>query len=427
MKLDKFESTLASPDLEPTLVECQFEELFLDNPKFNDLAKAMDVFCPFEAVGMDSQEIRHGYFLHYLLSPQRPHGFGPECLRGFMSAAAAAIKDDATTALRPMDVHLMNLDSAIIEREYSANVDGKPRLIDILIKIPAEKLVITVELKIDAAEHSGQLRDYRKFISQEFASWDKLFLFVTKRDDAPSIDDGEGWHNLSLETIANTLERIVARGSGHVDARTMTQAYVSMLRRKHLTDKRLEKIAKDLWLEHEEVLDYLMKRRPNVEAKIFDLLLTNRENVAQKLSDATGFEIVTDYSTGSVARFAVRSWDAFYGVREGTGWSQSPRIILFEIMRYKGKINCNFTICVGEKDSRKLILEALKNHQIIPEIKEHQEWIKPRTDSLFVSKDFSSKAVEIDTIYEEIVIKAAEFLKKHIDQFDQAIKTLPLK
>ena len=32
----------------------------------------MDVFYPFDAVGMDNQEIRHGYFLRYILDPALP-------------------------------------------------------------------------------------------------------------------------------------------------------------------------------------------------------------------------------------------------------------------------------------------------------------------------------------------------------------------
>jgi hypothetical protein len=41
---------------------------------------------------MERQEIRHGHFLCYLLNPSRPHGFGTECLRAFMWAAAAVLR-----------------------------------------------------------------------------------------------------------------------------------------------------------------------------------------------------------------------------------------------------------------------------------------------------------------------------------------------
>lgn len=428
MKPDDFWTAEAIANPEPIIDESRFERLFLDNEEFDKLAEAMDVFCPFDAVGMDNQEIRHGYFLSYILSPQRPHGFGSECLRGFMWAAAAALKDDTSTRLRPLDVHLMNLDSAIIEREYSANVGGKQRMIDILIKIPAEKVVITVELKIDAVEHSGQLKDYRQFVSKEFpvsTGWKQLFLFVTKRDDKPSSGDGEGWQELSLRTIAAMLERTVLRGSGHADARMMVSAYVAMLRRKHLTDPRLENLAKALWLEHEEVLDYLMKQRPNVAAKIFDVLRKNHKSIAKRFSDEASLEIETERSTNSIIRFAIKSWDNAYGLLSGTSWNHSERLILFEVSRTKGEIKFEFVIGLGEKDAREKLIEVLQIQKLFPEKFKMKDFLPLGTTILYSSQDLLSKDLQIETICEDIVSRVAEYLRDHAFKYTEAIKTLP--
>jgi hypothetical protein len=241
------------------LDERSLERLFLDNKAFEEVASALDIFCPFDAVGMDRQEIRHGFFLRYILDPHRPHGFGADCLRGFMWASAAALRDVDGIGVSPLDVHLMDLDSAIVEREYSS--------IDPLIQIPAEKVVVAVELKIDATEHSGQLGRYRRIIEKEFPEqdgWRQVFLFLTKRGDDPSEDDGAGWQSLPLEGVVEMLERVIAKGSGQPEARTMLGAYVGMLRRKHLTDPRMEELARGLWREHREVLDFLISRRPDV-------------------------------------------------------------------------------------------------------------------------------------------------------------------
>ncbi|MEM6307226.1 MAG: hypothetical protein AAF701_04510, partial [Pseudomonadota bacterium] len=47
----------------------------LSDPDFRDLESQARIFCPFEAIGMVNQEIRHAYFLAYILDPDRPHGF----------------------------------------------------------------------------------------------------------------------------------------------------------------------------------------------------------------------------------------------------------------------------------------------------------------------------------------------------------------
>ena len=49
------------------------------------VSRNMKVFCPFEAVGMARQEIRHSNFLAYILDPNRPHEFGTLLLEAFIA------------------------------------------------------------------------------------------------------------------------------------------------------------------------------------------------------------------------------------------------------------------------------------------------------------------------------------------------------
>ena len=52
---------------------------------FKKLENMVDVFCPFEAIGMVRQEIRHSNFLAYILDPNRPHEFGSSFLEDFFA------------------------------------------------------------------------------------------------------------------------------------------------------------------------------------------------------------------------------------------------------------------------------------------------------------------------------------------------------
>jgi hypothetical protein len=63
------------------------ESLFVDSADFEALSAAFDVFCPFEAIGMVDQEIRHASYLNYIFDPAKPHGFGSLCVEAFLRIA----------------------------------------------------------------------------------------------------------------------------------------------------------------------------------------------------------------------------------------------------------------------------------------------------------------------------------------------------
>jgi hypothetical protein len=400
------------------LDEDSLERLFLDNKAFEDVASALDVFCPFDAVGMDRQEIRHGFFLRYMLDPHRPHGFGVECLRGFMWAAAAALRDAGDTGIKPLDVHLMDLESAIVEREYSS--------IDLLIQIPTEKVVVAVELKIDATEHSGQLGRYRKLVEKEFPKsdgWRQLFLFLTKRGDDPSEEDGQGWSALPLEAVVEMLSRVLSKGSGQPDAQVMLNAYVSMLRRRHLTDPRLEELARGLWREHREVLDFLMSRKPDVGYEVFSAMLDDQAAVAASFSVATQLKIIPDQSTKTYLRFAIEDWDSVPGMLTGTGWKPSNRMLLFEMWRTtNGGIRCKVELGPGDPESRERLFQAFKaagadvggNWQLAA------KWRQ------LAAKQLANPAEDDDPtdVRLQVMNGATQFLKSHLPKYDAGIKTL---
>lgn len=401
-----------------SVTERALEALFLDNSSFEELSSKLEVFCPFEAIGMVGQEIRHGFFLHYILNPQRPHGFGSECLRSFMWAAATALREEGSSPIRPLDVHLMDLDTAVVEREH--------RSIDLLVQSPSEKLVVAIELKIDSGEHSGQLGRYKKIIERDFPSsdgWKQVLLFVTKRGDEPSGTDGEGWCALPLDAVTEALHRALNRGSGHPDARQLLGAYISMLRRKHLTDQRLEDLARDLWREHREVMDFLTSRRPDIASEVLTRIADEQSEIASTFSEACGLKVVRDHSTKTIIRFAVEDWDDVAGMLTGSGWPPSKRILLFELFRDpKGFIRCQFELGPGNAELRTQIFETLKtgsadvggNWELSP------KWRQLANAKLVtVSEDMAA-----DEVYEKTIKQASAFLRKHAPVYQAALEPL---
>jgi PD-(D/E)XK nuclease superfamily len=404
-----------------TLSEKHLADLFVANDEFDELERALDVFCPFEASGMVKQEVRHGYFLCYIFDPQRPHGFGSSCIRALMAAAAKSSNDSAS-GLGLLDIHLMDFDSAIVRREW--------RKIDILIEVPGHKLIVAIELKIDAHEHSGQLSRYRQKVEEEWPTHKHLFLFLTKRGDEPSDSDGANWQSVNLDALSRELGLLTAGTVGVNDARTMLRAYLAMLGRHHLSDERLEQLAERLWAQHKEALDFLADRRPDAFGDVFQLLSARRNEIAEQLTQKCEVNVSVDHSTRAYIRLAVTGWDEIPDYLCAEGFTPSRRLILIEIVKASSSddaLRCYFQLGKGDPEMRERLFFQLKERgaDVGKKDKPTKEW--NRLASVTFSKvsgqdgqdgqDASEIALQVET-------KIIGFLSKHIPIYDKALNEL---
>lgn len=269
----------------------KLEDLVVRSKKFRQLERELAYFCPFEAVGMTDQEIRHAHFLSYILDPNRPHGFDDAFLRGFLHVAAdASIVSE--NAFRPIDIHLMDLTGVRIERERDR--------IDLLIEIaPGSRrggYTLVFELKINASEGQDQLQRYEDKMSKRFPQGKLLFFYLTLNGDDPSEQNRSIWTPISLGTVIDRFAEIHQRPIGDEDARRMVQAYTDMMRRRHVGEKNAEllQIASHLWEEHKEALEFLASNQPDAVSNALEDLFANRIEVCKDIADATGWDFAIE-------------------------------------------------------------------------------------------------------------------------------------
>lgn len=388
-------------------------DLFVANDDFSELEQALDVFCPFEAVGMVSQEIRHGRFLSYIFDPNRPHGFGVECLRGLMAAASRS-SHQISSNISLLEAHLMNFDGATVHREW--------RSIDILIEVPGQDLIVAVELKIDASEHSGQLKRYRESVQSEWPEKRHIFLFLTKCGDMPSDDNGDGWVTVELDALAGELGRVANHTGGDADARKMLDSYLAMLRRHHLDNERLEGLAASLWLKHRSALEYLADRRPNAVGDLFQRLVDSSDELAQSIHAQCGEEVIVDYARRAAIYLAIPAWDAVPGFRKAEGFTTSNRLILFEIAKAGSDyFRCYFILGKGDQAARENLFEQLRQGgcDVGKKSKPTKEW--NRLASARISLKGIEDAPDLGAWQGKVSTQIREFASKHIPSYTEAL------
>jgi hypothetical protein len=404
------------------VTEDQLAALFIGNSAFAEIEAAFDRFCPFEAVGVIRQEIRHGQFLEYVFNPQRPHGFGSDCLQAFFHAAAtAASAEEPIAGFSPLDIHLMELDNAVVRREW--------RNIDLLIEVPSHKLIVAVELKIDASEHSGQLKRYRETVETNWPradGWKQVFVFLTKRGDEPSSEDGTGWLTLELEAVTSEMHKLVEREVGAVDARRLLQSYIDMLRRHHLTNERLEQLASKLWAEHGAALEYLVEQRPDAVAELFRQLFTDRERLAAAMTEAAGTEIVPDHCTPGMLRFAVTAWDDLPNYLTAD-WTPSKRHLLIEIVRGgRGRRTIRMYVLLGKGNQavRQKVYQALESADVAERRKRQftGDWTRLSSVNLMILPE--EEEFPFDQTLRKIEDSALKYVAGKVPAFSSALDSL---
>lgn len=399
-----------------TLIDQDLASLFVANDDFDQLERALDVFCPFEAVGMVRQEVRHGHFLSYIFSPQRPHGFGSACIRALMAAAARSSAANIS-GLGLLDIHMMDFDSAIVRREW--------RRIDILIEVPDHDLVVAVELKIDASEHSGQLSRYRDLVEAEWPNRRHLFLFLTKRGDEPSEQDGVGWLSVDLEAVASELAIVARKEVGSAEARQMLTAYLAMLGRHHLNDEELETLAARLWAKHPAALSFLAERQPDAIGSVFARLVEQREALAEAIASQCGLSVVVDHWRPAAILFAVPEWDLIPNFQSAEGFTASKRLILFELVKAGSDyLRCYFQLGRGDQEMREKLFHCLREAGADVGKKQHptKEW--NRLASITIPLKDLDDSPDIDAVANRVFYRVRDFASTHIPNFNDALESI---
>ncbi|TYR72594.1 hypothetical protein FZC79_22215 [Rossellomorea vietnamensis] len=161
----------------------------LDHSKeFAILHQKFNKFNPLKVLRVDQYEIRHSNVLAWLLDPEENHYMGDFFVKKLLSRLLTKPEnEDKSSSIHFLSYMYASFSDLEVFREVNTD---KNRFIDLVIKVPSEKLVIMIENKFHAIESEGQLEEYITYVQSQFSQdgYTIIPVFLTLRSDLPSLD-----------------------------------------------------------------------------------------------------------------------------------------------------------------------------------------------------------------------------------------------
>ncbi len=323
----------------------KLNSLTVESEDFALVAKRAQRFCPFEAIGMVRQEIRHSNFLSYLLDPARPHELGAVALQALLSL----LTDGELAGYQGS-----NLANARVWRERDH--------IDLLIEIPVKDeqgMVIAIEIKVDALEREAQLSDYAQKVRRRYpvGSWKHLFCFLTPDGRAGVTQGADEWQSLSFGDLLRKIELSINSVGLSGEGVKLFAYYHTMMKRHNIvqdpSDPKLEQAVSAIWAKHKETLDFLLAHRPDPVSDVLRELDARQTEVSSRLEKECRERIQADSKYGRYRRFSFPNLanscpNLFLG---NTGWVASGSQLVLELTVEQEEVVVSF--CVGPEEDMK--------------------------------------------------------------------------
>ena len=378
------------------------EALIVDNPDLEQLEALLEQFNIFEALGAVRVELRHSDFLAFLLRPNESHSLGDAFVKRLLQKALAA--SQYPTPITPIDLDLYDLDGLVVLREWQN--------IDLLLLDEANRLAVIVENKIDSAEHSDQLRRYRRIVRQHYPQLRQVCLFLTPEGDEPS---DENYIAIDYGLIVALLEQLVESRASTLgpDVRTLIAHYSQMLRRHIVNESEIAELCRKIYRKHQRALDMIFEYRPDRQAAIREIL----EDLIRAEE-----QLELDYCTKSYIHFVPKAWGESKVLLQGEGWSPSKHILLFEFGNYSDRLNLYLVIGPGPLETRQNLLDMARDNR---PLNAYRNRLGKSINTIYKRSFLTAKSYEdagIEDLEAEIKKKWEQFLEHDLPEMGKILK-----
>lgn len=319
----------------------------------NDFIRIPDVanrFNIFDAVGMSSQEIRHSTFLAFLLDPSESHGLHDSFLRSLIQFLVSE-------GVEAIDPDSMFLRDARIDREWN--------FIDIRIQLPKERVVVIIENKVRANEHSDQLIRYYEVAQKHHNGWQVIPVYLTPGGSTPS---DPRYKAVRYNTVVGLIENILTAphfAKMNPDTRILLRHYVELIRKDIVGGSELEELCRKIYLEHREAIDLINKYRPDTQGEMRTLI----EELVTETEEVRVLKPARTRSVSSYQKFCVFLPTAWLDLIPETGFNPdgwTKRVCNFVIVNMPDEMYILLQLRPGPEEDRKRLYQAAVSAEMVP-------------------------------------------------------------
>lgn len=371
----------------------------------DQLESRINGFNAFETLGLVSAEIRHSNMLGWLMSPRETHGLGDLYLKKFIQEVFYHHQHSFQNAkINLIDISLMDYGSFHVRRDY--------KNMDLLLQSEEQNIVIAIENKIWSKESPHQLKDYFTKVQHEFPDYHQVFLFLTPSGERPN--DEANWISISYDYVLEALEKSINLKKDQLtpSVEFFIKQYEEILRRYIVGDKELESICRDIYFKHRKALDLIIQYKPDVFSDI-------AASLQEKLR--TYPNIKMDSSNKTYIRFSTTELD--HAIEKKGIWTDSGRIVLFEIQNRNGKVMMKAIIGPGDITIRQKIYNIIG---AFPKIfNGAAKKLNPQYTQIFSKEMVSSTDIEnaesTEVVVEKALLELEKFLANEMQKVEKVI------
>ena len=216
----------------------------------------------FEIIGMGEQEIRHSYFLRWLCG-NNEHDLRYNIFEDFLYSIYPKDKD--------LKKYLRDKDKDIYIPLNESNIilnNQKIRRPDFIAIDEDRRRLFVIEVKFNAVEEENQLQDYYEYYSNhnQYSNYIKKFIYLTLDGREPDkITDSENWESVKYHNLSEVLKNVLERSYIDKSLKLAVNDYIKLLKKKYEKQEiimELNKLCEDMWNNHRETLETLIKYRP---------------------------------------------------------------------------------------------------------------------------------------------------------------------
>ena len=361
-----------------------FYDDLLKDPDFDRLDLELKNPNIFQILKISNNEIRHSNFLSWLLDPNQSHKLGDVFLKRFLREIFSSNK---FSEIDQVDVEGMDLSKVDIRREWEN--------IDILVEL--EDVVVCIENKVLAKEHSNQLTKYKDIIQRNFPDKYKTFVFLTP-DGSDSQNEIDTYEPISYDFIVDSLERILSVYGDSINQQVTNyiKDYIIILKRELLGTDKLTELSNKIYRNHKDLMDFIFDHKPDLVDRLRKIMI---DEVLKR-----------GWILGSENKYYVRFLTPIikpliYYNQKKVGWNKGESF-LFEIYLYPQSNKLNFKTVISPSEKP---YNSERFEEILLEIKGFRE---SKGNKWLVNKDKKQ-----NFIYEDIPTMSDEEIRTIVNDF----------